>query len=304
MVWLALISALPASARSAFFWDMAAGTRLSVDYIEFEDSELGSPTQGDIGGQRSTSAVQYDFAVKGDWVLAAGHEYNALDIAADPGETPQSNGDLHTLYLATRWVGKIGPGRLQLAIAPALSVSSNALKDSDTWNSDSRQWWGAATYVMPGNNVDWVFGLGHDYRFGDPRTYPVAGLQWRDNLHQVLLTYPDISLVRALGRSWILGFTTAPDGNRWQAWDKNLEESDDFRHQAWQSELYLRFGLHNGLRLGLAVGYHWNQQWKYRNQNGGVTKQVGDNSSYVGLHLGWKSCGWRSRSSGCNWGFK
>ena len=43
---------------------------------------------------QSSSAVQYDFAVKGDWVLAAGHEYNALDIAVDPGETPQSNGDL------------------------------------------------------------------------------------------------------------------------------------------------------------------------------------------------------------------
>ena len=293
MAGLALISAPPANARSAFFWDVAEGSRLSVDYVELKNSDLESPTQGDIGGQRSTIAAQYDFAAKGQWVLAAGHEYNALDMAIEPGKNLQTNGDLHTLYLATRWLGMIGPGRLQLAFAPALSVSSNALKDSDTWNSGSRQWWGAATYIIPGNKVDWVFGLGHDYRFGDPRTYPVAGLQWRDNLHRVLLTYPDISLVRVLDGAWTLGFTTAPDGNRWQAWDRNLEESDDFRRQAWQSELYLRFGLRNGLRFGLAVGYHWNQQWKYRNQNGGVNRLAADDSSYVGLHLGWKPSGGR-----------
>ena len=288
IAWFALASAPPVSARSAFFWDMEQGTRLSVDYLEFEDSELETQPQGNIGGQRSTTALQYDFSGEQGWVLAAGHEYNALDIDVEPDAEPQANGDLHTLSLATRWLGSMGPGRLQLAVAPALSLSSNALKDTDSWDSNSLQWWGAATYILADDKVNWIVGLARDYRFGDPRAYPVMGLRWSDDLHQVMLTYPDISVVRALGESWGLGFTIAPDGNRWQAWDRDLEASDDFRREAWQSEVFLRYGFRNGFRLGLAVGYYWSQQWKYHNQSGGVSRIDSEDSGYVGFHLGWR----------------
>jgi len=288
VAWLALVSGSPVSARSAFFWDIEQGTRLSVDYLEFEDSGLESPAQGEIGGQRSTTAIQYDFSSEDGWALCVGHEYNALDIDVLPTAEPRTNGDLHTLSLATRWLGSIGPGRLQLAAAPALSLSSNALKDTDTWDSSSLQWWGAATYTVPGDTVNWVAGLARDHRFGDPRTYPLVGLKWSDDLHQVLLTYPDISVVRALGESWLMGFTTAPDGNRWQAWDRDLEASDDFRREAWQSELFVRYGFRSGIRLGLAVGYHWSQRWKYRTQSGVVSRVDSDDSGYIGLHLGWQ----------------
>ena len=90
-----------------------------------------------------------------------------------------------------------------------------------------------------------------------------------------------------LGDHWQLAFATAPDGNEWWAYDRDLETPDEFRSEAWRSELSLNYRFDNGLRLGLSAGYRWDTQWQFRREDGGWARLDTDSAPFYGIHLGW-----------------
>ena len=277
-----------ATARPAFYWVTHQGTHLSLAYLSLADSDFQSAQDVDIGGTRSLLSAQYEFAEAGPWVLGLGHEYSALDIDTGSASAPLANGDLHTLHLALDWRRALGPGQLQLALAPVVSTSSNGLKNPDQLDSDAFQLWGAAIYSWPGGaEWEWVAGLASDSRFGDQRLYPVLGLKWRDSHTVVRAVYPDLLVTRRLGERWSTSLSISPDGNYWQAYDRELENSDEFRREAWQAGLGLDYDLPAGFRLGLQVGYFWDQAWRFRREDGGWARLDSDNSAYIGVQLGW-----------------
>jgi hypothetical protein len=283
---LLLLSAPPASARQAFFWTATEGTLLRADYLVFSTADFKDDA-GDLGGERSVLAGQYRFREASPWVLALGHEYNALDIDLPTGLAPQTNGDLHTLHAAIEWTTGAGPGELRLALAPALSVSSNGLKNPDELDSDAAQLWASALYAWPGAHFDWILGAAHDFRFGASQVYPVAGIQWSADATLLRLTFPDVVLRTRLGQRWQLAFATEPDGNEWWAYDRDLETADEFHSEAWRSEISLSYQFSNGLRLGLSAGYRWDAHWKFRRENGDWARQDTDSAPFYGIHLGW-----------------
>ena len=281
-----LLIACPASGRPAFFWNTTGGTFASVDYLDMEDADFDTG-EGGIGGTRSLITAQYAFDHEAGWVAGVGHEYNALDIEEPGASPPQANGDLHTLHLASQWRTSLDAGELRLALAPAVSVSSNGLKNPDELGSDSLQLWGAALYSRPSGALTWVLGAAHDYRFGEGRYYPVAGIEWQNETWHLRAVYPDIQVTWTLAGRWLLTGEIAPDGNEWQAFDRDLEASDEFRREAWQAQLGLAYRFGNGIEIGCLAGMHWDQQWRYRRQDGSLARPDSDDSAYLGLRLGW-----------------
>lgn len=283
---LFLLTVSPVWARPAFHWTTTEGTFVSVDYLSFEDSGLDT-SDGEIGGPRSTGAGQFAFDTDHGWVAGLGHEYNALDIEAFSAAPPQTNGDLHTLHLATQWHTPVGGGELRLAAAPAISVSSNGLKNPDELGRDSLQLWGAALYQWPGSLFDWVLGVAQDYRFGERRVYPLVGIEWQSERIELRAVYPDIELAWMPTSHWLLTTGVTPDGNVWQAFDRELEHYDEFRREAWQAQLGIAYQFSNGIRLGGIAGLSWDQQWRFRRQDGSLARLDSEDSAFFGLHLGW-----------------
>jgi hypothetical protein len=272
-------------ARPAFFWQPSPISYLAADYLDFAGSDLDNRDGDEIGGLRSCIAGSYQSKDK-PWKAAFAHEYNALDIdLTSPG--PQTNGDLHTLHLAGHWQFPVSDGQLTLSLAPAVAASSNAMKNPDELGSDSLQLWAAAAWRKPSLHGEWILGLAHDYRFGQSRVYPVAGMGWQFSRGEIRATYPDLYLGWEFALRWLLEFSASPDGNEWQAYDRDLEDNGDFRREAWQSNLRLSYRFRKGLRIGLSAGYHWQQAWRMRLQDGSLLRTDSDDSAFFGVHLGW-----------------
>ena len=273
-----------AGARAPVYLPDAQGTYLLASYLDLQSSDLDA-NAGEIGGERSALDAQYR-AKDSAWRFALGHEYDALDIGLT-GAEPETNGDLHTLHIATAWTQVNGNGELSVTLAPSISTSSNVMKDPGEWNSDSAQLWAAILWQHRGQHWDWVLGVAHDFRFGESRFYPVAGLNWQSDRVSIWATYPDLVFNWDINNHWLLTFDLSPDGNEWHAFDSELENGDEFQRDAWQAELRMSFQTSNGLRVGLSAGYQFDQRWRMRLENGEQFNRASDGNAFLGFHLGW-----------------
>ncbi len=281
---VSLLSLSTAQARTPIYLVPEDRAHITIAYQDFEDSDFDG-SQGELGGSRSTLSAGYR-GEKQPWHLGLGHSYDALDIQLS-GAQPQTNGDLHTLHLAGSWTLPVAAGRLDFTLAPAVSASSNAIKDPGELDSDSLQLWGGASWRFPAAHWDWVLGVAHDYRFGRSRVYPMAGLTWRDENWSLWLTYPDVIVRFESAQGWSLAFSTSPDGNEWRAYSRDFERSDDFRREAWQSALEASYRWRNGLSVGVSAGYHWDQAWRIRREDGEQLRSGSDDAAFLGAQLAW-----------------
>jgi hypothetical protein len=279
-----LLVSLPVGAREPVFLIPEHHVYLRAAYGDMQTTDLDGAT-GDVGGARTTLSAGYRGQAN-SWRVALGHEYDARDVQlADAA--PDTNGHLHTLHVAASWRLPAADGRLVLTFAPAISASSNLFKDPGKLDTESAQLWAAATWQVPSRRWDWVLGLAHDYRFGKARLYPVTGLSWQHDRFFLWATYPDLVARWKFAQQWALAFTVGPDGNEWQAYDEDLERSDDFRREAWQAGLELGYRWRNGLSLKLASHYYWDQRWRMRLEDGGLLRARAENSAFLGIELGW-----------------
>ena len=280
----ALVAMPVAQARDALHWQAEDGSQLTASYRWLSTTHLVAG-EGDIQGRRTDLAAQWDSG-RG---LVAGlhHEYNALDINA-AAATPITNGDLHTLSGAISRDYEVRGGTLRLALAPALSASSNAISDPGELNGDSVQLWASAIAMLPATRGEWVLGAARDHRFGDATVYPVAGWRWRSGPWRVRLVYPDLLLQRKLGGEWSLRFGVSPDGNEWQAFDDKLARDEAFVREAWRAELRLSRRWGQRLETALSAAWFWQQHWDYVARDGERLGVDSEDSHAFGLHLRWR----------------
>ena len=281
---IAILLCLPATAlaRPPVYVDEVAASFLSISYLDYQSSDLDS-NAGEIGGERSLFDAQYQSDAAG-WRVGLGHEYDALDIQLS-GAEPQANGDLHTLHLTGALELPQQSGPLTLTLAPAISTSSNAMKDPGEWTSDTLQIWAAALWQPTGEHWDWVPGIAHDYRWGQSRVYPVAGITGTYRQISYWATWPDLSIAWDIDERWLLEFDLSPDGNEWYAFDRDLDNGDEFRREAWQGDLQISYQAFGGLRLGVSAGYQFDQAWRIRLRDGEWLRV--DGVGVVGVHVGW-----------------
>lgn len=286
---LALLSIAAGEARETPLWGADQGSRVAAEYRWLSSTQLdvdGGAGKGSIEGRRSGLALQWDSGF--GLVLGLGHEYNSLDIQLDAaGTEPATNGDLHTLYASVAWDWSFSGGSLRLALAPAVSASSNAIKEPDQLDGDSAQLWAAAVVALEASRGEWLLGAARDHRFGEARTYPVAGWRWHRPPWHLRLAYPDVLLARELGDSWRLGLSLAPDGNEWQAFDDDLERGEAFVREAWLAELRLSRSWGERFEMALSAGWFWDQHWRFSLAEGGSLRAGSDDSYALGLHLQW-----------------
>ncbi len=189
------------------------------------------------------------------------HHYTVLNISEPTA--PQSNGHLHEVSTPI-WY-RDGKRRWQFKIVPALSISSNMLKNPDEIESESWQLrFAAIKSIHSHDKWQWHAGLCGDYRFGDYQIYPLLGMDFRNDKWSIQLTLPDINIKRTWKTNWHAQLSMGPDGKKWFVKNKTLSQSSDIIYktwffgvslnrdfQRWSSELSYKRNVNNHLRLTL-----------------------------------------------------
>ena len=284
---LLLAGALSSFARPPLYEQAGQATQVSASYVENSASDFDPPVAGETGGQRTDINGLWDPGEPGGFAIGYSHQYDSLDIDLEGDET-LSNGHHHTIALPLHWHREISGGDMMtLSLAPAISVSSNVLKDPGLVDNGAVQLWGSALYRIGEGSLDWLLGINHDYRFGDSKVYPVAGGEWANETTTVRLTYPDIMANWRPAERWSFEASVSPDGNLWRVWDRDKIIDSDFRREAWRAELRLLYRLPRGWRIGFTAGHTWDTAWKFKASTPGVVRSDGENQSFIGAYVGW-----------------
>lgn len=288
MAALFIIAAAPITARDGLPWEPETPSQVSGDYRALDVSDFDQPPDSSLDGVRTVFNTGYQW--QNGLMSAIGHSYDGMDFELPANMVPPTNGDVHTLHLTTGWHGPWAGGTLSLALAPAISASSNAFNTPEEWSSEMLQVWGSVLYTHPfgeeGNGINWVAGLAHDYRFGEDRVYPLLGLRWTGARTRLQLVYPDLLLEQDFGSGWTVAFSTSPDGNRWRVYDSDHQNSEDLVREGWLSELRLHKRWQR-LDIAISAGYQWHQRWIYRTAGGAETALSSDDTPTLGLHFRW-----------------
>jgi len=197
--------------------DTSAAAQLSTVTNEFASNWIIGETQQ---GETQQHAMAAGFNI----------QYTIMDFKS---VTPMTNGHLYTVDFPLS--GRIaGPGtEIVYKLTPAISVSSNALKNAELIDRNGLQ---LKTSFIYKNKLSvhnaWVFGFMSDHRFGEYQAYPLAGFCWQPaNDWRLQLALPDFSVQKIFSGDINLMFYAEPYGNQWHVFSKDKTRSSDFNYE-------------------------------------------------------------------------
>ncbi len=200
------------------------------------------------------------FRPSDQWAVGAGHRYTILDI-----ETLelQSNGHLHTFFLPLHRETGSDSKRFRLSIAPALSASSNVIKDPDEYNADAFQLLVGLVWSRQAPGRAMIrYGICSDHRFGNFKTYPLVSVDLRpDPDWTITLGFPTSQLNYRVSKNLTSSLKIAPDGNEWLVKDKSLEKQSNVVHEAWLFEWTFSWLMHENFIVNATVGKQFRNRY-------------------------------------------
>lgn len=199
-----------------------------------------------------------------------GHRYSVIDFQGMPVD-PSSNGHLHTLYMPID-LSSLLDESWTLQLQPAISISSNLLKDPDEIRGDGLQLnFALARRLAESGDTHWTAGVCGDHRFGAWRVYPTLAWIMEGETLSLRIGYPDNLARVRLGRDWSTGMRLYPDGNRWLVHDDDIADSV-YEHEGWRLEGFLDWRFAPHWQAALSAG-------KILNSNHELLLENGDNFS-------------------------
>jgi len=252
--------------------------------VQWEALVLGKPERFEKGNAQAAKTQ-----TEPHWLAGLGHEYTTVEFDPQLSPEPQSNGDLHTLYVPVHWWKQREQQTNRVSVAPAISVSSNALKNPDEMSSDSMQLWLALEHRRQAStSFQWLLGLCADHRFGSYKGYPIAGLLWQPSERwSVRLAFPDSNVSYKITQAWFLSVSASPDGNEWHVLDSELQRRSKYIREAWHLEGRLSWQFHPAWTLSVAVGRAFEQELQFSLEDNRVEKTELDDASSVAVELRW-----------------
>ena len=189
-------------------------------------------------------------------------QYTIVDLESI---NAQSNGHLHTWDFPFEGRLSKADSMLFYTMTPALSVSSNALKNPELIDSDSLQLYAGLVYkkhFSPGNA--WFLGFNSDHRFGPHKTYPVVGVCMSPASDWILqLALPDFSILKIFNRGLSLKLFANPIGNQWHVFSKDLTQESDFTYNAIAIGLSAQWRINTSVVVSLDIENQTNRQLSF-----------------------------------------
>ncbi len=196
--------------------------------------------------------------------------YSIVDLESIDAMT---NGHLHTWDFPFQ--GRLSniDSELFYDITPAISVSSNVLKNPELIGSDGLQLYTSLVYKKNTSvNTAWFLGFRSDHRFGSYKAYPVVGVCIQAANDWILqLALPDFSIQRRFNRRFSLELFVEPVGNQWQVFSKDKTRESNFIYDAMMTGLAAKWRIDNSMNVSLAMQNQTNRRFSF----------VLDNNSFV-----------------------
>ena len=211
----------------------SSSSQLAVTYAKAEQSCLENCNDGQLAMTIRALSSVWLLSSEPSYSMALGveFEYTAMDFDSI---NPMTNGHLHTWSLPLSWQMNHNQHAVFYNITPAISVSSNVLRNPDLADRQSLQLNATVIYrrdLLP--EQQWLAGIAADHRFGEFRVYPVAGFVWRAEDDWVIqLAFPDSFIQKALNKRLKLELYAGPRGNQWHVYSKDKSRKSNLGYQS------------------------------------------------------------------------
>jgi len=260
-----------------------AGSHLSIAYQKDEKSSFERGL-GEARQENYEFDLQFDLNNK--WVIGAGHRYTNLNVG---GLDLQSNGHLHTFFTPLHRLSQAEGKRFRFSIAPALSASSNVMKDPGEYSADALQLLVALVWSRQVSaQVGMRYGICGDYRFGNYRIYPLVSVDWQ--LHpdwKIELGFPVSQLSYRISINLVSSLRVAPDGNEWYVSDKSMQKKSKLVYEAYALEWAFDWRGHERLSLTASVGIQFDSRYELTLLDDSRATVSGESVARIGTAFVW-----------------
>jgi len=205
--------------------------RVKIGSLDQAQLDTAMPAQVEITTNEFNSAWVIDSEQQHTRSIGFNFRYTIVDLESIDAMT---NGHLHTWDFPLEGRLSNTASVLFYNITPAISVSSNALKNPQLIDRDSLQLYAGMVYKKNLSlESDWFVGFRSDHRFGSYKAYPVVGVCLQPATDWSLqLALPDFSILKKFNKELSLKLFAEPVGNQWQVFSKDITRESDFTYNA------------------------------------------------------------------------
>lgn len=263
----------------------------SLGYTVVPSRSMSAPPGAEVATRESTLAAcflsfgdgdgdqRFDFGM--DYAYTR-HEYDGV---------AGRDRDLHRLQLPLAYRRQGEDWRLDALLAPGVATSSNVFKDLGSRSGGDDFLLSGAVELRHarGPRSVWLLGLRHDRSFGESRTLPVLGLEYRPGEALGLrLAWPDPALELAISPRQTLTVDVFPAGQRWHVVSDELGESFDYRLEGWRARATWSYRLTRSLTIDVGAGTGFGRGHEFTD-DAGTRIEADVDSGYlfsVGIRIG------------------
>lgn len=233
-------------------------SHLSIAFSRQQASSI-EPANGEVDQENSRFDLQLQ--LRNDWTFGAGHRYTILNI--DPLQ-PQTNGHLHTYFLALHKQRRLANSSVRFSIAPALSASSNVAKKPAEYSADALQVLAALIWSrqLSDRSRLW-YGACGDHRFGGYKFYPSVGIEIKAaDDWTIELGFPASQLTHRISGNLRSSLRIRPDGNEWYVEDEGLEKESRVVYEGWSLEWDVEWQVNEHFLITAGVGRQFRNRFE------------------------------------------
>ena len=262
----------------------AAYSHLAIAYYDHEKSAF-ERNMGEANQENYNFDLQFKLSDK--WAVGAGHRYRILHV--DPLEL-QTNGHLHTFFLPLHRQSQSNRKSFRFSIAPAMSASSNVMKNPDEYESDAFQILAALIWSRRlSESVSLRYGVCGDHRFGGYKIYPSASVELQPDARWTIeLGFPTSQLSYRISKRLTSLLQIAPDGNEWHVKDRSLEKRSRVFYEAWMIEWAVNWQARKHFVISASVGRQLQNRFEMTLQDESRVRLRGDPATRMGAALVWR----------------
>ena len=205
-----------------------------------------------------TGATSFDVGVDYEYVR---YEYTNVD---------SRNRDLHRLQIPVRFDTSFDRWHLRGHVAPGISTSSNVFKDFPNRGSSDDAFVTARTALHRGGaTAEWFFGIAFDRSFGEPKAYPVAGVELMPApALRLRLAFPDPGFTLQVSERQSLQGSVFPAGHQWRVVSDDFSRSFDYRIETLRAQLNWNVRVWRRLSVDLSASFDTGREHRFADRQG------------------------------------
>ncbi len=276
------------------FPNSLAGVDICQDPVDFSYFSIGyfadekSSIEGGLGEVNQENYV-FDllFKLKNKWSLGAGHRYTILNV--EPLEL-QTNGHLHTFFVPVHRQSQSDRNSFRFSIAPAVSASSNVMKDPSEYNADATQLLAALVWGRQlSDPMNLRYGVCGDHRFGSYKIYPLVSVDWQPHADWTIeLGFPNSRLSYQVSENLSTSLGFAPDGNEWYVTDKSVETQSQLVYETYRLAWAFDWQATKHITMTASVARFFHNRYELTLADESRVGFSSDAFTRIGAALGWR----------------